>query len=691
MEDRSSHVDEAMGPLGSDGQESDTSYRLRSGPSRRGRRGRRNSDKGIDLPRNSDNGIEQLEEKMESILARLGKVEVDCKVLTDFRTEQNSQLRTEMTKLNSESKNLQDEINSLKVSLERAEVRMDRAKDTEAQLVGELSSLKSELRKMDDCLITDTESIRSQLCKSAEFWEERLEQLDNKLRVMSSERSEDKTMVHNLTEQVCMLSEQFQNSQSTFNHLVSLAEESKKDYQKLLEKLETVNSIRGFRTVDEESDFEDMSRYDSNNSGMRQHYGEGVRKDNSYKARRDCRPDLRRQFRPNFPREQSVREPSIPKLDHFDGQSSSWPGFINNFETRAELLRWDVAMKLIQFQLYLKGAALNYFLQLPEEVRMDYDEVIISMKEHFMEEMPEEAKRVAFQNMQQKEKETISKFAERVRDASVGAFVGWTERQMNEERVSVFLRGLSAVEASLYVMNLRRPGDTLHQAVTLVNKFICNQEAITGRKFKIRQMKKKGESDDRDDRDRDRRRKDRDRRRQELTSDSDSQEDRYFVRRTSVPKWKVQAEVRKEQPAKEQYQEQSLKDLFKSHEDKMAEMVKALNDVASSIKIQHQGKFSNNRPSEERRNSSPNGRSEDRRNSSPNRSEYRSEERRNFSPRRNKDRDRCHGCGERGHWQRDCTNRSENETDSSSTQSSRAVSPVNKKVSFDLNAKGGGQ
>lgn len=338
-----------------------------------------------------------------------------------------------------------------------------------------------------------------------------------------------------------------------------------------------------------------------------------------------------------------VRDPQLPKLDHFDGKADNWLGFVNNFETRAELLGLDRDMKLVQFQLFLKGPALGYFLQLPERVRTDYASAKAAMKEHFLEEIPAEARRVAFNNLHQRDKETISEFAERVRDASVGAFTGWSEEQINEERVNVFLRGLGASEASLYVMNQRRLGDTLHHAVTQVNKFVCNQEALTNRKMKVRQARNwEGEGE------RDSRGHCRDRN----TPESSESDKEPRVRRNAASKWKPQPENKKT----EINEGSDFKDILKSHEEKMEEILKIMAEISANIKERSEV------------------------------SSHRGDERRRDTQRGDR---RCFGCGEKGHFKRECPYRSTSNTDSPG--SSRSPSPAEQKVTFNLNEKGGGK
>ena len=156
----------------------------------------------------------------------------------------------------------------------------------------------------------------------------------------------------------------------------------------------------------------------------------------------------------------STDAPSLPKMASFDARPVSqggmrWKAFHLQFECIAGCYRWSEATRHANLVLSLRGAALDFYADLPEEDRASYRALVTRLKARFGREELPLVKRLRLQEMQQTPGEDLDAFAERVLRLAYGAYEGLRmDREAIETiAVDVFLMGCLDREAAATVMN----------------------------------------------------------------------------------------------------------------------------------------------------------------------------------------------------------------------------------------------
>ena len=175
---------------------------------------------------------------------------------------------------------------------------------------------------------------------------------------------------------------------------------------------------------------------------------------------------------------------NLPRLDKFNG-TSSWDDYVNQFDKMAAIADWSENVKADALHLVLGGVALHYYENLAPEVKHNPIRLRQAMSERFGPDLPAEAQRTAFSNLERKDKESFREFADRVRETALRAY---PNAQESEESLMVpaFLRGLGYPEACMH--NLNKSHRSLDEALRGVQLYIENEKAIFGKKTKARKV-----------------------------------------------------------------------------------------------------------------------------------------------------------------------------------------------------------
>ena len=171
---------------------------------------------------------------------------------------------------------------------------------------------------------------------------------------------------------------------------------------------------------------------------------------------------------------------NLPRLEKFSG-NSSWDDYVNQFDKMARIAQWSDAVKADALHLVLGGNALHYYENLRDEVKNDPIRLRRAMSERFGPDLPAEAQRTAFSNLERCEKESFREFADRVRETAIRAYPNAPDSE-ESLMVPAFLRGLGYPEACMYNMN--KSHATLDDALRGVQLYIENEKAIYGKKSK---------------------------------------------------------------------------------------------------------------------------------------------------------------------------------------------------------------
>ena len=179
---------------------------------------------------------------------------------------------------------------------------------------------------------------------------------------------------------------------------------------------------------------------------------------------------------------------SLPKLEKYSGKSR-WNTFINQFEKLANLNGWRGGRKMDALHLALGEKALDYYENLGENIKGNYRATVKAMASRFGPDLPVEAQRSAFYNLEKEGKESLRAFADRVKDTAMEAFPGIRNNPNYSESfmVQVFLKGLNSPDAAMH--NLNQNHRTLDEALRGVQKFEEHQKVVYGARPKTRSVK----------------------------------------------------------------------------------------------------------------------------------------------------------------------------------------------------------
>ena len=166
-----------------------------------------------------------------------------------------------------------------------------------------------------------------------------------------------------------------------------------------------------------------------------------------------------------------------PKLTKYDG-SELWDPFFYQFQRIAKRHRWSERKRFDKLIDSLRGNALSYVTKL--NIRHhDFDRLKRKMRKHFqIEDLPMTA-RLNLRTLEQQESETLETFADRVLDAVMIGYAGFSESHWNRMAIEAFILGCSCDEAKRVVLN-KKPR-SLDRAVQLVKQAEATQSIISNK------------------------------------------------------------------------------------------------------------------------------------------------------------------------------------------------------------------
>ena len=175
----------------------------------------------------------------------------------------------------------------------------------------------------------------------------------------------------------------------------------------------------------------------------------------------------------------SAREPEPPraKMPTFEGKEE-WDSFINPFERMARRNDWGPQQKLDRLHESLRGAAASFVYTQPEEVQEDYPQLCRELQHRFGRQDPPSTARQKLGELRQG-KEAVEEYAERVRRLVSRAYPDVPLATQEELAAEAFLRGYKSPRVAYQAMN-REPA-TLSAALTLVDTYEHNYKATVGR------------------------------------------------------------------------------------------------------------------------------------------------------------------------------------------------------------------
>ena len=132
-----------------------------------------------------------------------------------------------------------------------------------------------------------------------------------------------------------------------------------------------------------------------------------------------------------------------------------WKAFHLQLEGIATRYGWDDATRLEKLLLSLRGAALDFYADLPAEDRATYVALARRLNDRFGREDLPITKRFELQEVQQDPDEDLDAFAERVMRLTYGAYadLGMAKQAMEAVAVGVMLTGCTDTDAAGTVMN----------------------------------------------------------------------------------------------------------------------------------------------------------------------------------------------------------------------------------------------
>ena len=169
----------------------------------------------------------------------------------------------------------------------------------------------------------------------------------------------------------------------------------------------------------------------------------------------------------------STNAPSLPKMASFDARPVSqggmrWKAFHLQFESIADRCGWSDATMRENLVLSLRGAALDFYADLPEEDQDSYRALVRRLKARFGREEAPLVKRMKLQEVQQTPEEDLDAFAERVLRLAYGAYEGlrMESEAIEAIAVNVMLAGCADRNAAATVMN--RDPQSMDRALRLL-------------------------------------------------------------------------------------------------------------------------------------------------------------------------------------------------------------------------------
>ena len=173
------------------------------------------------------------------------------------------------------------------------------------------------------------------------------------------------------------------------------------------------------------------------------------------------------------------------RMDKFRGDGSmSWKTFIGYFEKNCTKYQCDDDLKLELLADGLSGTAAEFFMALPTAVQDDYDSLVTSLQKRFESNANARSIRQKLRSLKQKPDETIQDFSQRVR-LVVRDLPNPQDPSTEALAVDTFLEGVRNSTAALFVM--QKDHTSLERAVESLDQTISNHNILAAEK-KARQV-----------------------------------------------------------------------------------------------------------------------------------------------------------------------------------------------------------
>ncbi|XP_038154197.1 uncharacterized protein LOC119791901 [Cyprinodon tularosa] len=171
-----------------------------------------------------------------------------------------------------------------------------------------------------------------------------------------------------------------------------------------------------------------------------------------------------------------------PKMATYDGKED-WEPFLLPFERLARKYSWTGAERVDKLHECLRGAAMRYVCSLPEHIREDYTLLKEHLTQRFGHQDPPTTVRRKLGELRQS-KESSAEFAEEVRRLVTFAYPGVDMSLQDQLAADAFLKGLKDQKLAYEVMN--KDPCTLADAQKLVEAHEHNYKATVGREVDLK-------------------------------------------------------------------------------------------------------------------------------------------------------------------------------------------------------------
>ena len=185
-----------------------------------------------------------------------------------------------------------------------------------------------------------------------------------------------------------------------------------------------------------------------------------------------------------------------PKLSNYDGKIS-FRAYEVKLNRMAQQYQWTEDEKLSKFVEALQDKALQFYGNLPEEVRDDYQLVSKKFHARFWPQEPSQTVRSQLKVLKQQPEESLEEYAEKCQQLATDAW-GATNPEMTEHSaMDAFLHGLIDTEAAYSALD-KEPAN-LDEALELTKWAMHNRRALLGNRGKNVRMVSFAEEEEREE------------------------------------------------------------------------------------------------------------------------------------------------------------------------------------------------
>jgi hypothetical protein len=166
------------------------------------------------------------------------------------------------------------------------------------------------------------------------------------------------------------------------------------------------------------------------------------------------------------------------RLEKFSGEF--WGGFIDQFEEKAKYEKWNDEEKVIVFSRLLRGPALEFWSELPKDLRGQFQWVKERFEQHFVNKDPPLVNMLALFHATQYEDESIEQYYTRVERMLQQSFPGETSKVLNAVGMDKFITGCKDKQAAITVLDAKPK--TMREAYELLRQALATRQVLFGKK-----------------------------------------------------------------------------------------------------------------------------------------------------------------------------------------------------------------